>query len=328
MVLGASTMDAPRTPWTDAKVCAGLILTLTVAAIITLRSVVVPQSVVPVAKDPTPLGYTRSLSLFLLPVAVLAWWFLRHPAYRLQRRAFGIALAGLTPLGFLLDILFGTTFFTFANRAATLGVAVPVVGGSVPVEEFLFYALGFLAMLLLYIWCDEYWFGAYRVPDYAAATRGLGRVVRFHAPSLLIGLVLVIAGVVYKRGFSGTPGAVPGYFLFLVATAVVPSMLLFPTAMPLINWRALSFTYFLLQLVSLLWEATLAAPYQWWGYRREQMLGLTLAAWCDLPIEAVVVWMASTYATVIGYEVAKIVLARRGESSEGRSSGAVGGRPA
>ena len=104
----------------------------------------------------------------VVPVAVLAWWFLRHPEYRFQRRAFGITLAGLVPLGFLLNILFGHAFFTFENRAATLGVVVPVVGGSVPVEEFAFYALGFLTMLLLYVWCDEYWLGSYNVPDYKA----------------------------------------------------------------------------------------------------------------------------------------------------------------
>lgn len=298
-----------RMPWTDAKVVAGTILTLTVAAIFTLRAVRVPRGVVPVEADPSPLGYTRSLALFLIPIAVLVGWFLRHPEFRIQRRAFGLTLAGLLPLGFGLDILFAHAFFTFENRAATLGVEVPVVGGAVPVEEFAFYLLGFVMMLLLYLWCDEYWMGAYNVPDYRAEAQGIRRVVRFHLPSLLIGLALAGAGIVYKRFFSGTPGAVPGYFLFLVASALVPSMLLFPTALPFVNWRALSFTYFLLQLISLLWEATLAAPYQWWGYRPEQMLGLTIGAWTGLPIEAVVVWMASTYATVITYEVAKVVVA-------------------
>jgi len=248
-------MAAPskrRTPWTDAQVVAGIILTLAIPAILTLWEVRVPQAVVPVAVNPTPLGYTRSLLIFVVPVAVLAWWFLRHPDYRFQRKAFGFTLAVLVPLGFLLDILFGHAFFTFKNRAATLGVAIPVVGGSVPVEEFAFYAFGFLTMLLLYIWCDEYWLEAYNVPDYQAEARGISRVIRFHLPSLLIGLALAGAGVVYKRFFSGTPGLIPGYYLFLVAAALVPSMFLFPTALPFINWRALSFTYFLLQLGSLL----------------------------------------------------------------------------
>jgi hypothetical protein len=36
---------------------------------------------------------------------------------------------------------------------------------------------------------------------------------------------------------------------------------------------------------------------------------VTIGAWTGLPIEAVVVWMASTYTTVITYEVLKVVLA-------------------
>ena len=167
-----ATASDGRTPATEAQVVAGIIVTLAIPAILTLRAVRVPQAVVPVAVNPSPLGYTRSLSLFVVPAAVLAWWFLRHPAYRFQRRAFAITMAGLVPLGFLLDVLFGHAFFTFKNRAATLGVAIPVVGGSVPIEEFAFYAFGFLTMLLLYIWCDEYWLGAYHVPDYKARAQG------------------------------------------------------------------------------------------------------------------------------------------------------------
>ena len=68
-----------RTPATDAQVVAGIIVTLAIPAVLTLRAVRVPQAVVPVADNPTPLGYTRSLSLFVVPAAVLAWWFLRHP---------------------------------------------------------------------------------------------------------------------------------------------------------------------------------------------------------------------------------------------------------
>ena len=302
-------MIPARTPWTDAKVVAGIIATLAVPAIITLWSVDVAREPVPVEADPSPLGYTRSLSLFLVPVVVLAWWLLSRQGFRLQRKAFWIALAWLLPLGFGLDILFAHRFFTFENPGATLGVEVPVVGGTVPVEEFVFYVLGFLTMLLLYIWCDEFWLGAYGVPDYDAEAEGVGRVVRFHLPSLLIGAALIASAVVYKRSFSDTPGAVPGYFIFLVAASLVPSMFLFPTALPFLNWRALSFTYLVLQLVSLLWEATLAAPYRWWGYREEQMLGLTIGAWTELPVEAVLVWMASTYTTVIFYEVVKVFLA-------------------
>jgi hypothetical protein len=58
--------------------------------------------------------------------------------------------------------------------------------------------------------------------------------------------------------------------------------------------------------VSLLWEATLALPYQWWGYQPERMVGLFIGAWAGLPIEAVCVWVAVTYTTVIVFEVVKL----------------------
>lgn len=306
-----ATPGEGRTPATDAKVCAAIIATLAVPAVFTLRSARIPQAAVPVAGNPSPLGYTRSLSLFAVPIAVLGGWFLRHPAYHLQRRAFGITLALLVPVGFLLDLLRASAFFTFPNRAATIGIAVPVVGGTVPVEEFAFYLLGFIAVLLTYIWCDEYWLGAYNVPDYRAEAQGIGRVVRLHLPSLAVGLVLIVAGVAYKRLVSGTPGTAPGYFIFLVAHAVVPSLLLLPTARPFVNWRALSLTAVLMMLVALLWEATLAAPYQWWGFRERAMLGLHVGAWCRLPAEEPFLWIVVSYTTAIIYEVVKVILASR-----------------
>jgi len=67
-----------------------------------------------------------------------------------------------------------------------------------------------------------------------------------------------------------------------------------------------SVTFFAFLLVSLLWEATLAVPYGWWGYKMDAMIGLTVDAWSHLPVEAVLVWFAVTYSTVIWYEVFKI----------------------
>jgi hypothetical protein len=105
------------------------------------------------------------------------------------------------------------------------------------------------------------------------------------------------------------PAGFPGYVTYLVVAAFVPSTGLFRTAQPFINWRAFSFTCFFIILVSLLWEATLAIPYGWWGYRAAAMLGLTIGAWSQLPVEAVGVWLAVSFATVIGYEVVKLWLA-------------------
>src|SRR5215469_3751740 len=73
-----------------------------------------------------------------------------------------------------------------------------------------------------------------------------------------------------------------------------------------INWRALSMTMFFIMLVSMLWEATLALPYGWWNYQHRTMMGVFIGAWCALPIEAVLVWLAVSYGTVILFEAVKI----------------------
>jgi hypothetical protein len=52
-------------------------------------------------------------------------------------------------------------------------------------------------------------------------------------------------------------------------------------------------------LLSLIWEATLAVPYHWWGFQHRQMIGVFIGAWSGLPIEEVCVWIAVTYATAI-----------------------------
>lgn len=48
--------------------------------------------------------------------------------------------------------------------------------------------------------------------------------------------------------------------------------------------------------------ATLAIPFGWWAYQPGSMLGVYIRAWDNLPIEAVLLWMAVTFATVLVYE--------------------------
>ena len=107
--------------------------------------------------NPTPLGYTWSLLLFIVPIGALGWWFASRLDLKFPRKAFWRTLAVLTPLGFALDLLFGNAFFIFPNKAATLGWEIPALGGAIPIEEFVFYLAGFMLVLLSYIWCDEYW---------------------------------------------------------------------------------------------------------------------------------------------------------------------------
>jgi hypothetical protein len=163
-----------------------------------------------------------------------------------------------------------------------------------------------MLVLLSYIWCDEYWMAAYNVPDYKAAAEDIQRLVRFHFASVVLGVILIAAAILYRKFLSGASEGFPWYFIYLVCASLIPSAGFFRTAQRFINWRAFSFTFFLLLLISLLWEVTLALPYGWWEYRSRVLMGLHIGAWFDLPIEAACVWMSVTFTTIITYEVIKI----------------------
>jgi lycopene cyclase domain-containing protein len=256
--------------------------------------------------NPTPRGYTWSLLLFLVPIAAIGGWLLPSEGIEVPRRAFWRTIGILTPLGCALDFFFAHRFFVYPNAGATLGIGAPALGGPVPVEEYVFYFTGFLAVLLLYLWLGEYWLAAYSEPDIAQAARRVERLVRFHPASAVLGAVLIVLAVAYKKLLSPEPEGFPGYLTFLIAGALVPSAMLFPVARRFINWRALSATMLLVALISLIWEATLAVPYGWWGFQPQAMVGVFIGAWAGLPVEEVLVWIAVTWATVIVYEVVRV----------------------
>jgi hypothetical protein len=284
---------------------------IAVPAGITLHSVRTPAVLQIQSADPTPHAYTWSLLLFVVPILVIACWFLPLERFEVPTRAFWRTLAVLIPLGCSLDFFFAKLFLKFPNRGATIQVLAPALGEWVPIEEYLFYLTGFIAVLLLYIWSDEYWLSAYNIPDYPSKAKAIPRLLRFHPSSIILGVALIGMALAYKKWLSPSPAGFPGYFTFLVATALVPSAAFFPEVSRFVNWRALSLTLFMILLISLFWEATLAVPYGWWGYQPDQMMGLSIGAWSGLPIEAVCVWIAVTYVTTIVFEVIKLWSASR-----------------
>lgn len=277
--------------------------TVLVAGGLTLSRVRESVTPPPLASNPTPLGYTWSLSLFILPFLYLAVWFLLHPEYRIQRRAFLTTLAILVPLGFVLDLLFAHTFFTFENTGAVTGLEIPGRGGGIPVEEFIFYIMGFFFVLLLYVWADEVWMERYNRPYSDDGFQRAGRLLTFHKESVIAAVVLLAAAVAHKKLLAADPEGFPWYWTYLLVGAFLPAAGFYRATRPFINWRAFSFTFVLTLLISLMWEASLASPYGWWGYQPEAMMGLFIVAWSGLPVEAVFVWLAVTYTTVIVYEV-------------------------
>lgn len=297
--------DTRSNPWTVLGMLA-MVAVPTAVALITVRF---PGKLQVSNSNPTPHGYTWSLLLFIIPITVIAFWFLPHEHVKVPKRAFWQTILVLVPLGCALDFFFARWFFVFANAGATLGITAPAMGGGVPIEEYLFYVTGFLAVLLIYVWFDEYWLAAYNVPDYAGGAKGISRLIQFHPTSLIAAVILILAGIIFKKFFSGYPEGFPGYFAILVIGGFLPAITFFPSVRDFINWRALSLTMFLMLLISLLWEATLAIPYGWWGYQPSEMLGVFIGGWSGLPLEAVCVWIAVTYATAIVFEVVKIWLA-------------------
>ncbi|MCB0167943.1 MAG: hypothetical protein KDI79_27190 [Anaerolineae bacterium] len=319
-----------KTPNLDFLVVLGMVALLVIPAVFTLRTVDHPGELVISSSNPTPYGYTWSLLIFLLPVAAIIWWFFHHPEYKIERRAFWLTITLFSVAGAALDMLLGNTFFFFPNDGAVMGIHLPGYDFKrgwvldIPIEEFLFYFLGSLFMLLVYLWGDLYWLGAYNHDSYEEDSRQIDKIVQPHWQSVIWGVVLVIAGYIYKKyGSHPYHAGFPGYFSVLVMTFVVATFVFFRTVKSFVNWRAYSLTLYSLLSVSLLWEATLGVPYGWWKYHPEQMLGIFIGAWSHLPIEAVLLWFVAGWGVVMIFEVLRIYLYMHrspGEAFFGRKS--------
>ena len=296
-----------RSPRLSVLLVTIMVAMIVVPAALTLHTVRLSALNPAIATNPesSPYGYTVSLLLFIVPIVIIAFWFLPQEEIKISKKSFWWTIGLLFPLGAGLDFFFAQYFFVFPNQAATLGIKPPALGAPVPIEEYVFYLTGFLCVLLLYIWLDEYWLSAYNIQGESVQRSQFQRLLKLHPESLVLAVVLVTAAIIFKKHFSGSPAGFPGYFIFIALTAFVPSSALLPSARPVINWRAFSLAAFFVLLVSLMWEATLAIPYGWWNFRDEQMLGVRITAWGYLPIEEVCLWMAVTYATVIVYETVK-----------------------
>ena len=299
--------DPSRSPRVSSLVVAAMLAMILTPAALTLHTVHLSALAPAIATTPgaSSHGYTVSLLLFLVPILVIVFWFFPQEEVKISQKSFLWTIGLLFPTGAALDFFFARYFFVFPNKGATLGIKAPALGAPVPIEEYAFYLAGFLCVLLLYIWLDEYWVAAYNVEGASAQRKQFHRLLKFHPESMVLAVILVAGAILYKKHFSSYPAGFPGYFIFLALTALVPSSALLPSARAVINWRAFSLTVFFVLLVSLMWETTLAIPYGWWNFRAEQMLGIRITAWGELPIEEVFLWITVTYSTVIVYETVK-----------------------
>lgn len=290
------------------KVIFAMLGVLVVSCFITLRTVPVPK---PVFDIDTPFGYTWSLCLFALPTLVLAVWAsLNHPDH-VPRKALWATIGIFAPIGFALDTFLGLLFFKFPNREATLGWRLPGFdwetghwGLNIPVEEFFFYGLGIAFVVTFYIWLDEHYLRQYNHTDGSSSEPG---IIRIHWQSIVTAIVLIVAAILFRKfgPDAGKPGF-PGWAIFEILVAFLPAALLYKATRNYVNWRAFGFAAVFTLLISVIWEVTLALPYQWWAFRDEQMLGIYINAWTRLPIEEPLLWIMVSFTTIIFFEAAKL----------------------
>ncbi|MDH3733890.1 MAG: hypothetical protein OEU54_10170 [Gemmatimonadota bacterium] len=299
-----------------------MLVCLIVPAVLTLLTIKGPPG--PAPNTLSTGGYTVSLLLFAMPVSVFGIWFFMHPREAIDRKALLFGAIAVSLLGTILDVGFAYSFFTFPNPDSTVHFNLPAwswgtmkfVGGYIPIEEFGFYILGALFMITTYIWADAEWLWMYTHPQRGDEAWEHRKIVKFSPWPVLIAVVLIAIAYVVKRSIDGS--GFPGYFTFLCLLAFVPATFVIQSVGRFINWRAFFFAYAALLLVSLLWEATLGVPYNWWNYQCEQMMGLRITAWANLPVEAVMLWMAGSWGAVGAYETFRMAFHLM-ERHEGRT---------
>jgi hypothetical protein len=199
-------------PRLSAWIVVVMLAMVVVPATITLSRVRSPAKLEMTNSDPTPHGYTWSLLLFIVPIAIIALGFLPREEVKLPRKAFWWTIGILAPLGFATDFFFASRFFVFPNPGATLRIGAPALHRAVPIEEYVFYLAGFITVLLLYLWLDEYWLAAYNVPDYRGQSKQIERLLRFHPPSVILGAALGRRRRHLQEGFFSDSRGISGIF--------------------------------------------------------------------------------------------------------------------
>jgi hypothetical protein len=126
-----------------------------------------------------------------------------------------------------------------------------------------------------------------------------------------VGIIALAVAVKAWNPLGQAEPGFPGYITFIVVMVIVPTAMFFEVIVRFVNVRAMVFTLQSMLLIALLWEATLALPYGWWDYQHDQMIGIFVTPWSDLPIEAVLLWVAATWSNIAVYEVAKLFVHHR-----------------
>ena len=269
---------------------------------------------VPLALDAVGhLTYFTSLVLWGIPIIYLwpVFNMLTAEGTGRRRRALRYAAGTIVVLGIVLDFVLGFLTLRFPGCSEPAGSSpylwcLPAVRGRIPIEELLFYAMGPVAIVLVYACADERWLSKYN-PD--------GDLVDLKLIQLSPRLAIAAAGAAAMAlVLWRVNGTYPTYFVFIAMGALLPAMFLYRTIGSLANWPAFAVTMLYVIVTSLIWEVTLAIPRQWWGYEPSGMMGLTISAWSRgdaiFPVEAAAVWLFAPFSSILTYEFAKALTHR------------------
>jgi hypothetical protein len=264
---------------------------------------------VPLALDATGrLTYFTSLALWGIPILYL--W----PVFNLitadgtgrRRRALRWTVGTIVVLGIVLDFVLGFLTLRFPGCSDVTGASpylwcLPAVRGRIPIEELLFYAMGPVAIVLVYACADELWLSKYNPEDDLLHLK----LIQLSPRLMFVAAAAGVAALLLWR----INGHFPTYFVFISAGALLPAMFLYRAIGHLTNWPAFAATTLYVIVTSLIWEVTLAIPREWWGYEASGMMGLTIRAWSRgdaiFPVEAAAVWLFAPFSSILTYEFAK-----------------------
>jgi hypothetical protein len=257
--------------------------------------------------------YFSSLTFWLVPIVLLLprfLWMTDEGAKR-RRRAFWWTTFYVFVAGTILDLVFGSYVLDFSEKEHIYKWRLPF-GQHVPIEEFLFYFLGGMAIVLVYFWSDEYWMRAYHVRNRRWNDEIFGdsfRLFEISPVAIVCGGVLFVFGMLIQWRFTGKIWPLTWYYNFLLLVAIAPAILFYRSMKHVVNWRAFSFTCLYVLLTSCIWEVLLGLPREWWFYKEPNgVLGWSIAAFSGkhiYPIEALLVWLAVSFDAVLAFEALK-----------------------
>src|SRR5436853_5665205 len=183
--------------------------------------------------------YFKSLFFWLVPVVLLLprLYHETEPGGR-RRRAFWYTVAFIFLAGCFLDFILGGWILSFDPAPGVYIWRFPF-GQRIPIEEVLFYLLGGMAIMLVYLWADEYWMKKYNVRQRRWNQEIFGddyKLVKNSRGAIVVALAMIALGMLLNWRFGHGAWPPPYYFSFLVIAAIASAIVFYRSLEYLVNW--------------------------------------------------------------------------------------------